>query len=156
MGDTNKMFSVGERLIEYGRKYSNIRSQTMGHMVLGGVHNLTGDFPKQIECFQKAVNVSADPFYGNISKTFLSFGYILNDQISEAKDLLNKVEAYCNRNNEYWIGTPAKMMQGIVMIASGRMGKGLKTIEEALAMFVKGERLFYVTLTENVLGKKGT
>jgi tetratricopeptide (TPR) repeat protein len=144
---------VGKKLIKYGQQYSNIRSQTLGYMYLGGVYNLAGNFQQQIKYFQKAIEVSSDPWYDHIAKTFLSLGYILNGQFLEAEKFLSEVAAFSDQNHTDWIGTPGKVFQGIVMIAKGSMGKGLKTIQEALVTFNNKERKFYVAFTEQVLGK---
>ena len=122
-------------------------------MALGLGYNLVGNFQQQIESFQKAVEVSADPFYENIAKTYLSLGYILNNQILKAENLLNEVIPFCERNDTAWCGTPAKMMQGIVMIAKGDMYKGLNRIKETLNIFIIKERKMQAALTEHVLGK---
>jgi tetratricopeptide (TPR) repeat protein len=122
-------------------------------MALGGVHLLIGDYQKQTNCFEKSIEVSADPWYQHISKVFLSLGYILNDQLSEAEKPLRDIEAFSNQNNTDWIRTPGRVMQGILLIAKGKMGAGLRMIEEALVTFIKGERRFYAALTEHILGK---
>ena len=152
-GDTKKLLEMGEKLVEYGQQHSNIRSETMGHMALGGVHLLKGDYQAQTKCFERAIEVSADPWYQHISMVFLSLGYILNDQLFEAEKPLRDIEAFSNQNNTDWIRTPGRVMQGIVLIAKGKMGAGRKMIEEALVTFIRGERRFYVALTEHILGK---
>ena len=153
MGDRRNLFEMGKKLVEYGQQHSNIRSETMGHMALGGVHSLIGDYQEQTECFEKAISVSADPWYQHISKVFLSLGYILNGQLSAAEQPLREIEAFSERNDTGWIRTPGRVMQGILLTARGEMARGLRTIEEALATLVEGERQFYVALTEYILGK---
>jgi len=63
------------------------------------------------------------------------------------------VAAFSNQNNADWIGTPGKLLQGVVMVAKGSMGRGIKAIEEALATFNNKERKFFIARTEQILGK---
>jgi len=152
-GEVKGLHKVANKLIKYGQQYSNIRSQSMGYMALGGVYNLMGNFQQQNKYFQKAIEVSSDPWYDHIAKTYLSLGYILSGQFLEAEKLLSEVAAFSNQNHTDWIGTPGKVFQGIVMVAKGSMSRGLKMIEEALATFKNKERKFYICFTEHVLGK---
>jgi len=152
-GESKKTFEIGRKLVEYGQQYSNIRSQTLGNMALALGYNIVGDFQQQNKYFQKAIEVSADPFYDNIAKTYLGLGYILNNQIVEAEEPLNEAVIFGETNKADWCGDPAKMMQGIVMIAKGNMNKGLKRIKETLDIFISRERKVHAALTEHVLGK---
>jgi tetratricopeptide (TPR) repeat protein len=152
-GEVDRLKKVANKLIKYGQQYSNIRSQTLGYIYLGAVYYLVGNFQQQNKYLQKALEVSSDPYYDYIAKASLSPGYILNGQFLEAEKLLSEVAAFSNQNHTDWIGTPAKVFQGIVMIAKGSMGKGLKTIEEALATLNNNERKYYIARTEQILGK---
>ena len=91
LGEPKRLFKTGKELLEYGKRHGNIRSQTMGHMILGGAHNLVGDIPGFIKCFKSALDVSADTMYDITAKAYLGLAYIQNNQIQEAKYHLKKL-----------------------------------------------------------------
>jgi tetratricopeptide (TPR) repeat protein len=152
-GDPRRLEKIGKSLLRYGRQYSNIRSQTMGYMSIAGKYLLIGDYPNQIKYFQKAIAVSQDPFYANISKTFLCLGFILNGQIDQVKLVLPGVESYCSKNETLWIGTLVDVLKGIVIISDGQIRSGIAIIEKALIDFQQGGRKYHTALTEQILGK---
>jgi class 3 adenylate cyclase/tetratricopeptide (TPR) repeat protein len=152
-GDSKKLVEVGRELLEYGQRHANIRSQTMGHMVLGGAYNLVGDYSMFIKCFQKAFEVSADTMYDTVAKTYMGMGYILNDQVQEAEAPLKEVISFCREYNFDWVGMPAQVFLGVVMIAKGNMSQGYKMIEDALKTFIREERRYFIALTEHIIGK---
>jgi tetratricopeptide (TPR) repeat protein len=152
-GDSKKLVEVGKELLEYGQRHANIRSQTTGHMVLGGAYNLIGDHSRFIKCFQKAFEVSADTMYDTVAKTYIGLGYILNDQVQEAEEPLKEVVSFCREYDFDWIGMPAQVFLGVVMIAKGNMSQGFKMIEDALNTFIREERKYFIALTEHIIGK---
>jgi len=85
LGDSKQLFEIGNDLIKYGQKHANIRSQTMGHIMLGAANNLVGNYSNTIKCLQKACEVTADTMYEISAKTFLGLGYLLDGQIDQAE-----------------------------------------------------------------------
>jgi len=152
-GDSKKLAAVGKELVEYGQRHANIRSQTSGHMCLGGVHNLAGDHSMFIKCFQKAVEVSADTMYDTVAKTFMGLGYIIDDQVQEAEAPLKEVISFCQEYDFDWAGMPAQVFLGVVIIEKGNMSQGFKMIEDALKTLIREERRYFIALTEHIIGK---
>lgn len=153
MGDLRRLQEAGKYLLEYGIEHANIRSQTIGHMAFGGAYQLKGDYPRQIECFQKALNVSADTMYSMFAMTLLGLGYLLNEQIQEAEECLAESYAFSEEYGFDWMGIPAKLLLGAVLIAKGSLSKGFTLIDEAYQSFMKEERRYYQALTDYMLGK---
>ena len=153
MGNSKQLFGIGNALIEYGQKHANIRSQTIGHMMLGGAYNLVGNNSKFIECVQKACEVSADPMYEMCSKAFLGLGYILNDQIVQAEVPLREVVSFSEQNDFDWAGTPSQILLGVVTISKGNMSQGFKLIKGAFEKLIRSDRKYYIALAEYILGK---
>jgi tetratricopeptide (TPR) repeat protein len=153
LGDKRKLYAAGKDLLEYGQKHANIRSQTMGHMALGGVYNLAGDYPNYIKLLQKALNVSADTMYDITSKTYLGLAYLLNDQAEEAEPYLKEVVTFTKEYEFDWSGMPGKLFLGSAFIAKGNLKAGFKMIEEAHCTFIREGRKYYIALTEYILGK---
>ena len=153
LGDSKQLFKIGKNLVEYGKKHANIRSQTMGHMMLGGANNLIGNHLKVIECFKKAREVTADTMYEISAKSFIGLGYILNEQIELAEPPLVEVVDFTKEHEWDWAGMPGQLFLGTVMIAKGNINKGFKMIDEAHQSFFREGRKYYIALTEYILGK---
>ncbi len=152
-GDPKKLLEVGREMLEYGQRHGNIRSQASGHISLGGVHNLVGNHSMFIKCLQKAFEVSADPMYDMVAKTYIGLGYILNDQVQEAEEPLREVVSFCREHDFDWVGMPAQVFLGVVIIAKGNMTQGFKMIEDALKTFIREERRYFIAMTEHIIGK---
>jgi class 3 adenylate cyclase/tetratricopeptide (TPR) repeat protein len=153
MGNQKKLLKTGNELLEYGKGHANIRSQTLGHMTLAGRHNLIGDHLLFVKGAKRSLEVSADTMYDTVVKTFLGLGYILNDQLMEAKEALKKAVSFCKEYEFDWAGMPAQLFLGTAMIAKGNMNQGFKMIEEAHQSFIREDRRYYMALAEYILGK---
>jgi len=153
LGDSKQLFEIGKSLIEYGQKQANIRSQTMGHLMLGGAYNLIGNHLKEIECFKKACEVTADTMYEISAKLLLGFAYILNDQIDLAEPHLREIVDFTKEYEFGWSGMPGRLLLGTAIIAKGNINKGFKMIDEAHQSFIGEGRKYYIALTEFILGK---
>jgi class 3 adenylate cyclase/tetratricopeptide (TPR) repeat protein len=128
-GDSKKASESGKTLIEYGNRYSNIRSLVMGHVCIGQGYFIKGDLNSAIESFKDAVNISADPYYYHLPTVWLGAALIMNGQVQEAEKALMKImdfAKYGNRDMETW----AIGLLGLVFLAKGQMSKGLKMLEE--------------------------
>jgi len=153
LGDSKQLFEIGNDLIEYGQKHANIRSQTMGHMMLGAANNLVGNNSKTIKCLQKACEVTADTMYEISAKTFLGMIYLLDDQIDRAEIPLKEVVSFCEQNDFDWAGTPGQIFLGVVTISKGNISQGFKLIKRALEKLIRSDRKYYIALAEYILGK---
>jgi tetratricopeptide (TPR) repeat protein len=151
-GEAKRALKIGNELLDYGQRKSNVRSLVMGHVVSGLAHVADGDFPSAVECGRNGVRVSADPFYSHVARVFLGLFYTNNGEFQEAKDILNKVVAFCDKygdkNNKICL---ADLCLGPCLINSGQMGRGLKILEEGRRICLESGAgtLFF----ENMLGK---
>jgi tetratricopeptide (TPR) repeat protein len=152
-GDKKKALEVGRLLLDYGQKHSNIRSLVMGHVKMGSAYLIEGNLTSAIESFQKAIQVSADPFYTQFSRLYLGASYLMNDQFQEAEEALQEVVVFSEKFGAELIGLWAHMFLCIVSIAKGRMGQGLKMLVDDQRIFLeKGGRIAYAQ-SEYFLGK---
>ena len=60
----------------------------MGHGWISGSYVLNGDFPSGIEHSEKAIQISADPFYSQNCWLYIGLTYLSNNQIQEAEEAL--------------------------------------------------------------------
>ncbi|NIS68718.1 MAG: AAA family ATPase, partial [Proteobacteria bacterium] len=152
-GERKKAFEAGQAMLEFGHRQSNIRSTVMGHYVTGYSHVIEGDFPSAIECFQKGVQVSADPFYTQMPRLLLGLSYVNNRQFQEAEKELREVAAYSKDFGCEVLGTPAQFSLGGVAIATGNISRGLKAVEEYIRRSRENGRKSCYALFQHGLGK---
>jgi class 3 adenylate cyclase/tetratricopeptide (TPR) repeat protein len=93
-GKSKETNNAGKTIVEYGRRHSNIRSQVMGYWILSFSYILDGNPSKSIECLEKALQISTDPFYTQFVKLQLGAVYTGGGQFSKAEGILNDVASY--------------------------------------------------------------
>jgi hypothetical protein len=143
-GRKKRVFSVGRKLLRFGWKNADSRSQVMGYCCIGWSRLIDGDVGRAAACFQKAVGVSADPWYAVFPQLALCYGLISEGKIREAQTLIGQIiEFSCERGAEF-AGTPAVFFKGILLVSEGRLSKGLFMLEQQLAHWkTDGSRLRY-------------
>ena len=152
-GDKKKAIGIGNTLVDYGKKHSNIRSLTMGYAVFGGAYQMHNDLTTAIEAFEKAIKVGVEPFYVEYIRMNLALAYIMNGQITEAENALNCVVSFCQVSGAWGAGIPAQVFLGAVLIAKGQMSLGLKRLKEGKQeLLTSGNMLSYLEC-EYILGK---
>ena len=152
-GKWKKAIEAGTAILDYGRRHSNIRSMAMGHFIMGFGFFRAGDFPSAIEAYKKAIQTAQDPLYSQQSKFGLGITYVQNGQFKEADEALQEVDSYCRDVNCEVFGTPTQAMLGLVSIAKGQMGKGLKMIQETLLACHENQRRPLYATFEQALGQ---
>jgi len=152
MGDGNRAIEAGEVLLDYGRKHSNIRSMVMGHYITGLGHNATGDNASAIKSLERAIQVSADPFYSNFPKLILGMSYLLDGQFQEAEDALEEILTFSRNFGTECLGSWAYADLGVVAIVKGHMSHGLKMLEESIRASKENESIPLYSLCEILLG----
>ena len=138
--------------MEYGQKYSNIRSQVLGYMIIAFSYLMDGDFSSAIETSQKAINTSSDPFYSQIPRMQLSMGYLYSKQFDEAENAAREVMTYSHKFGAGVVAPLACLVLGVASIAKGHMNQGLSRLQEAKRALKENERRAFYARVEYVLG----
>jgi tetratricopeptide (TPR) repeat protein len=152
-GDSRKAREIGQILIEYGQKHSNLRSIFMGYSYIAYSHFINGDFPSAIEYSQKAVKISVDPLYLSTGNLLFGYSHAFFGKFEEIEDLAHETWRFCQDAGCKAWGAMAKMLVGITFIAGGQMSKGLKMIQTVRDSYQKSERKGQLALPEYFLGK---
>jgi class 3 adenylate cyclase/tetratricopeptide (TPR) repeat protein len=145
-GETKKIIDAGETIVDFGQKHSNIRSEVLGHWVRGFGYTASGDFPAAIECCQKGIQISKDPFYSQMAKMLLGTNYTLNGQFGDAEGVLQDVITYAQKFGFELPGSMAHFCLGIVSVAKGDLNEGFKVLEELRRTNPKDSRTFSAQL----------
>jgi tetratricopeptide (TPR) repeat protein len=152
-GDIKKGIEIGNELIDYGKKHSNIRSLTMGYAALGGAYQMHSDLTTSIKAFEKAIQVGVEPFYVEFIRMSLALVYIMNGQISEAENAIDRVVAFSEDSGAWGAGKPAQVFSGAVLIAKGQMGIGLKRLKDGTQELLTSGNMFHYLQCEYILAK---
>jgi tetratricopeptide (TPR) repeat protein len=152
-GDIKKGIEIGNALIDYGKKHSNIRSLTLGYAVLGGAYHMHNDLITSIKFFEKAIQVGVEPFYVEFIRMSLALVYIMNGQISEAENAIDCVVAFSKDSGAWSAGTPAQVFSGAILIAKGQMGIGLKRLKDGKQELLTSGNMFHYLQCEYILAK---
>jgi tetratricopeptide (TPR) repeat protein len=152
-GDRKKTFEAGKALMDFGHKYSNIRSLTMGHNLIGCSYFMDGDFLSAIEWFRKTIQVSADPVYSEGSRAGLGMSHLLEGQFQEAESPLRESADFAREFGfEVW-GAYSEMGLAVIQIAKGNITEGFKKLEECQRSSLENERRYFYARSEHILGK---
>jgi tetratricopeptide (TPR) repeat protein len=152
-GNSEKNFEIGRALQEYGESHSNLRSIVVGHIITGYGHYTKGDFNRAIECCKKAIELLNDPLFSEWPKLFLCMNYLINDQIEEAEDLIREILPFCRNLGMGYIVTAAQVLRGAVLVAKGRLSRGIKILEKDLRIFEDNGRFFSLYVIETAVAE---
>jgi tetratricopeptide (TPR) repeat protein len=125
----------------------------MGHISMGMSHVVDGDYPAGIESFQRALKVSADPFYTQFSRVFLGFAYVYNGQYEQAEEALSGVEEFSQAFGVEILGTMAKACLGVISLTKGDLSIGMKMLEACERISQDKERKYFGGMVEFILGE---
>ncbi len=151
-GEAGKALRNGKEMIEFGKKHSNIRSQAMGHAVVGWGHMTAGDFEAAIHSFQHVEEIAVDPFYSTIWSYFKGVSHFFEGQYDEAEASF-KLAENCRKAGAGILEPLLPMAWGLLWIAKGRMGKGMNMLIETNQVLRRLELKYNYALLEYILGK---
>ncbi len=102
---------------------------------MGIGHHIGGDFPSAIECCQAAIQASLDPMLYYVVKTQLALSFFNEGRIKEAEEVIEETITFSKDYGSEWIGSGAKGVMGLVLIAKGELDKGVAVVEEAIETY---------------------
>jgi class 3 adenylate cyclase/tetratricopeptide (TPR) repeat protein len=152
-GETKKISEIGKTLLDYGRRHSNIRSLAVGHIYTGTGYLAAGNLTPAIDCYKRAIEVGADPFYSHWGRMFLGSTYLFNGQFREAEPALQEIMSYCENFGSEQMRPHANSFLAIIMADKGYMSQGLKIVDEELQSSLRNERKTLRAMLEHVMGK---
>ncbi len=144
---------TGDRLIEYGNKYSQVRSQGMGYIFKACGYINTGDIDQAVALSKKAVSIAGDPFYKLGFSTILAMAYLQNDEIKKAKEVSKSFLKFSDRFGCENYGALHQLVLGIALIDEGRINKGYNLLKIYEQRLKDQERLSGLILAWLFLGK---
>jgi tetratricopeptide (TPR) repeat protein len=134
-GDRGKTEAAAKALLAYGESQADVRSKVMGHCCMGWGRLIAGRLDEAKACFQEAVSVSNAPWYSLFPKLALTYGCISMGQFQDAAKLIDEIIAFSREHGAEFAGTPAAFFQGVLMIAEGKIKRGIDLMENQLALW---------------------
>jgi len=118
--------------VEYGQRRGSIRSLVMGYVTMAWGYSMDGDSSSGIEFAQRALEVSADPFYALIPKTWLGGAYVLNGQFQEGEEATRESLAFGQEFGVEQVDAPCRALLAVVAVLKGEVNEGLESAEDAI------------------------
>ena len=123
-----------------------MRSLVLGYCCIGFGQIIAGDIGSATACFQKAVRISADPWYSQFSKLALCYGKVFSDNVEQAEIELNEIIAFSREHGAEFVGVPAQCFLGLGLVNRGDIIGGLRILEERQDEWLKnGSKLRQAT-----------
>jgi tetratricopeptide (TPR) repeat protein len=143
-GDKSKTLDVGNRLLDFGREQGDYRARGMGYCCIGWSHLIGGDLARATPCFERAVQISVDPWYSLFPKLALAYGLILSGNVCGAEKYITEIRKFSQKFGAEFAGAPAHFFHGMVLVSKGRIKQGLQILEESCQYWMQtGARLRY-------------
>jgi class 3 adenylate cyclase/tetratricopeptide (TPR) repeat protein len=151
-GEKKKVLEIGNKLVDFGNKHSNVRSLSMGQGFIGDAYALDGNLSKAIEICENGLQIAADPFYAEYGRSFLGRLYILNNQMDEAERSFRRTLKFAENFGIETIEAVSQVFLGVIQIAKGQMSAGLKLLNKGKHNCAQGKMVFEHCLSEHLVG----
>jgi tetratricopeptide (TPR) repeat protein len=152
-GDYIEVYEIGEQLLNYGQRHSDLRCMATGHNIIGLSHYVAGNYALGIESFHNSLLISADIIFLNSANLFLGITYVANEEFSKAEGIFDKIM----RNSEIYgfefMGTAAKALYGVILISQGSLNKGVQMLENAIDTFLSVGSMYRYAMANFIIGK---
>lgn len=152
-GDKKRAIETGNALLDYGKRNSNVRSMVLGYYIIGFAHFNDDEFVSAIEASKNATLLAADPYYYQFCNVLLGVAYFQNGQIQEGEQSIRDVLTFTMKHGCENLGIPASANLGIIRMAKGQLGQGLKEVEEAIQVMIEKESRALLPMYELLLGQ---
>lgn len=152
-GNSRQTLEIGESILQYGQRHSNVRSLVMGHAIMAFGRLGQGHMSSALECCKKALQLTVDPLFAHLARTQMGILYALMGDFAKAEESLQEVVDFGREFGAERVGTPAQIYLGAAYMAQGRMSQGLKLLEEAQRTCMENERKSFSVHCEYVLGR---
>jgi len=151
-GEAGKTKEFGKVLLEQGRRESDVRCTTMGYFYVGQGRQLAGDFPAAIESYKKSIQISVEPLFSHIAKLMLGRCYIAIGRLQDAETILEEALKFSEASGTEIIRSGARGLMGILLLAKGDLGGGLKLVKVVIDELRKTGSRFRIAMALTLIG----
>jgi class 3 adenylate cyclase/tetratricopeptide (TPR) repeat protein len=152
-GEVRKTKEIGNAIIEYAQKHSNMACMSDGNLMMAFGHSLAGDFISAIEYAQKAVHFALEPMLLVGAKTILGMSFVANRQYVEAENVFTEAEKFLEDSGYEYVNEPNRLFSGMVMVTKGNLSQGINMMEEVTQKLLRNESRWRYAFSNYVLGQ---
>lgn len=152
-GERWKTYDVGRKLMAFGQRQSNTRSVVMGQFMIGCSYFVDGDFQTASDYFLEAIRRSTDPYFSQFPRLLLGVCRISDGRTLEAAEPLAEVARFSKMYGTEVLGSMAMGCLGVVAMAAGDLGRGIRMVEKARDDWTDQDCLGRVVRAEYMLGR---
>ncbi|MDJ0781555.1 MAG: AAA family ATPase [Desulfosarcinaceae bacterium] len=134
--------SDGRKLLQFGRKHSNVRSMVLGHCAIGWSHMIEGDYAAALERSLKARKISVDPWYTQFPT--MNYCYIkgVMGEVADVAAAIGEMQRFSDKKGAEFSGDSARFLSGLLQLAKGEIAEGVAALEGQLTYWEnRGSRL---------------
>ena len=133
-GEAAACIDMGRALVEYGKRHSQVRCQTLGYVAEGIGYMAAGDFSNAIASMETADKVSIDTFYNHYSQSFLVWSKVIGGHMQDAEPLIAPLTEFFKPNGSLMINDVLLLLEGIILIDKGDIKKGMAIVNNQLQL----------------------
>ena len=152
-GDCVETLEMGKRLLRYGQRRSDLRCMAMGHNCIGMSHYVAGSHSLAIQSYQNTIQISTDTLFTSAARLMLGMTYVADEQLSEAEGTFKEIMRESEDFGFEFLGTAARLFDGVIQISKGNLNKGVGIIEHTLEVFLESDSRYRYATASYTLGK---
>jgi tetratricopeptide (TPR) repeat protein len=152
-GDVKKTAEIGQALLDYGRKHSDLPCIARHYAAIGFSRFSAGDFPSAIEYLKKGIQVQPDLVTSHATKMLLGGCYLTTGQLQEAQSTLAEVIEYSEKFGYEIVRTASQAMRGMVLISQGDLKQGMSLYENAMQTIFECKSLYRYAVGNQLMGR---
>lgn len=119
---------AGKKVLSFGKKHSNTRSQVVGYICIGHSHASSGNHQAALKSYLKALQIATDPFYTEWARVLVGISFFMLGDLIKAEEALTKVAAYIEACGCETMSSATYPILGAIMVSKGKMSEGLDMI----------------------------
>jgi predicted ATPase len=151
-GDVKKTAELGQALLYYGRKHSDLRCIARHYIAMGWSRNAAGDYPSAIDFYKKCIQVSPDPVISHGAKMVLGSCYLATGQLKEAQGTLEEVIEHSKKFGYEWVGAMSQALKGMILISQGDLKQGMSLYENVIRVWLENKSLWRYATGNHLMG----
>ena len=152
-GDVKKTTELGQALLDYGRKHSDLRCIARHYIAMGLSRNAAGDYPSAIDFYKKCIQVSPDPVISHGAKMALGSCYLATGQLKEAQGTLEEVIEHSKKFGYELAGAMSQALKGMILISQGDLKQGISLYENENRAFLENKSLYRFAMGSYFFGR---
>jgi tetratricopeptide (TPR) repeat protein/class 3 adenylate cyclase len=134
-GDRKSVEEAANLLKDYANINADRRALLLSQMNQGFSSLIAGEYDRAVTDFERATTVAVDPMYGMYAQLMLGVALASTGRLNDAEQLLVNVVEFDRTYGFNTLGTTARGMTSVALLARGELGKGVAMAEDVIASY---------------------